>query len=67
MEKCTPKNYIPIIYIKRKWCNSVVLKINCGKGILFKTHVPNKFDLEEKIMINTDSKININMYQKYLS
>jgi hypothetical protein len=67
MEKCTPKNFIPIIYIKGKWCNCVVIKINRGKGIFFKTRVPNKLDLEEKIINNRDSKININMDQKYLT
>ena len=38
MERCTPKNSFPIIYIKGKWCNSVVIKINWGKGIFFETH-----------------------------
>ena len=52
-------NSFPIIYIKGKWCNSVVIKVNCGKGIFFKTHVPNKSDFEEKITINRDFKINI--------
>ena len=63
MEKCTPKNSIPVIYIKGKWCDSVVIKFNCGNGIFFKTHIPNKSNLEEKIMINWDFKININMDQ----
>ena len=63
MEKCTPKNPFPIIYIKGKWCNSVVTKINCGNGIFFKTHVLNKSDLEEKITINREFKINIKMDQ----
>ena len=56
-------NLFPIIYIKGKWCNSVIIKVNCGKGIFFKTHVPNKSDFEEKITINIDFKININMDQ----